>query len=203
VANVLKQKRVLYCLAGSVMAVTTLGAHAGTLTFDADFQLPGNTASHDAFSTDLVETTSDVLVGGTYVPVGVLQGTATLSNVVYSVAYSTDAGADQKIFPSGGGYVYDLGGLSFDLLAQSNHAYIDTVNIAYCNGGSDCGGVPGYIAALASTDGGQFYLASYAPVLGGVTLSSGVPEPALWTLMLIGIGFAGFATRRTSRISAL
>ena len=43
---------------------------------------------------------------------------------------------------------------------------------------------------------------AFGPVIGGVSVSSAVPEPATWALMLGGFGLAGVALRRRRIVAA-
>jgi hypothetical protein len=100
--------------------------------------------------------------------------------------------------------------LSFDLAGNLRGAPAQTTFVGMINGG-----VPQLVAALTpantdpfalhtysfSTAGGQLYFVDPGPsdqqgnLLDNVTLSSTVPEPAAWALMLIGFAGLGAATR--------
>ena len=105
--------------------------------------------------------------------------------------------------------------LSFDLAGNLRGAPAQTTFVGLINGG-----VPQLLAALTpantdpfalhtisfSTAGGQLYFVDQGPsdqqgnLLDNVTLSSSVPEPATWALMLIG--FAGLGVAARSRRTA-
>lgn len=93
----------------------SVSAHA--LTFDINFDSIYNQAGFVAFHTDLVETTTNTVDGnGAYEPVSIT-GTVVTDNVTYNGdTFSNFAGGDNVIFPqSGGGFDFDIGGLSVEL----------------------------------------------------------------------------------------
>lgn len=93
--------------------------------------------------------------------------------------------------PSNDRYFYSNKALNFDGV---NHVY----SSSYAGGDYD---IPAgtYVAFEDLDYGGDFNYADLDFVFTNVSVSSAVPEPATWAMMLLGIGFVGGAMRRKQK----
>jgi hypothetical protein len=160
---------------GQVKVTENGGALDFLVTLDGAFRIHGGNDNHDAFTFDLIgapAVTISALTAGFAREAGTSFSEPPLGSFFYSIDCTTACGAG---YP--GGFV---GPLSFTVTANSG-----TLSLA----------------SLGTTGGVYFSSDIVDPngKTGNVGAIPGVPEPATWAMMLLGMGGLGAALRQRRR----
>lgn len=106
---------------------------------------------------------------------------------------STLGGPDQTYIDSGS-YTLDFNGIAFKTASADYDLYYNNAYRALYSVGNNA-----TFGGDSAIDG---FTASLAPVVSSpvIWVAAGVPEPASWAMMLVGMGLIGFAARRRQKV---
>ncbi|HLZ82085.1 MAG TPA: PEPxxWA-CTERM sorting domain-containing protein [Caulobacteraceae bacterium] len=163
--------------------VVTLGATSGTGVFNSLVAIFGTTGSLTSASGS-----------------GSVLGTLDFSNTVGTVVPDVVSGFMSFADTSGGSFLFDVA--SVKTLSYASTVNSTSISLYLLGAASDAKlgltSAPASETLTFNRTGASEFSAS-ATIAAPPSLTSGVPEPATWTMLLMGFGWAGAAVRLRAR----